>query len=106
MDDSPKIDRYTRVNASALIVFDERGGNEFNGVDGRTLHALANRGLVWFERVAPWAKTKRYRGGLTPKGRRVLELLEPHNPVQGEAGPVESIGIESSSAGHREQDQQ
>lgn len=72
------IDRYTRINVTALSVFDQQGEDEFNGVDGRTLHAFARRGLVWFECVDVWANHKRYRGGLTPRGRYVLELLEPN----------------------------
>lgn len=66
------IDRYVRENIIALEVFADDGHSEFNGIDGRTLHALARRGLVWFEAVDPWAKTKRYRGGVTDKGRAVL----------------------------------
>lgn len=65
-------DRYVRENIIALEVFDDSGHSEFNGVDGRTLHALARRGLVWFECVDPWAKKKRYRGGATDKGRAIL----------------------------------
>lgn len=71
----PKIDRYVRENHIALQVFDDRGQNEFNGVDGRTLHAFARRGLVWFtERES--SSTKRYTGGLTDAGREVLAVLE------------------------------
>ncbi|WP_156759538.1 hypothetical protein [Microbacterium karelineae] len=66
------LDRYVRENIVALQVFADDGQSEFNGVDGRTLHALARRRLVWFEVVDPWAKHKRYRGGVTAKGRAVL----------------------------------
>lgn len=66
------LDRYVRENIIALQVFADDGQSEFNGVDGRTLHAFARRGLVWFEVVDLWAKSKRYRGGLTDKGRAVL----------------------------------
>ncbi|SJN43333.1 hypothetical protein FM104_12570 [Microbacterium esteraromaticum] len=66
------LDRYVRENIIALEVFSDDGQSEFNGVDGRTLHAFARRGLVWFEAVDPFAKSKRYRGGLTDKGRAVL----------------------------------
>ena len=71
-----EIDSYVRENALGLAAFHDTGQSEFNGVDGRTLHAFARRGLVWFEAVDPWAKRKRYRGGLTEKGRRVLAELE------------------------------
>lgn len=70
------IDRYVRANIVALEVFADRGHDEFNGVDGRTLHASARRGLVWFESIDPWAKTKRYRGGVTDKGRALLARHE------------------------------
>lgn len=65
-------DRYVRENIIALEIFAERGQSEWNGVDGRTLHAFARRGLVWFEAVDPLAKSKRYRGGVTEKGRALL----------------------------------
>lgn len=85
MSEKPTIDRYTSENMIALQVFHDSGQSEFNGVDGRTLHAFARRELVWFESVDPWAKSKRYRGGLTPKGRAVLEILEDgdmdHGPL-------------------------
>jgi len=70
------VDRYVRENRFALSDFEARGHDPFNGVDGRTLHALARRGLVWFEVVDLWARKKRYRGGLTDEGRAVLEELE------------------------------
>lgn len=68
------IDRYTRENVIALQVFDDSGQNEFNGVDGRTLHAFARRGLVWFTRHNH-GRIKLYTGGLTPEGRAVLGAL-------------------------------
>jgi hypothetical protein len=74
--DKPTIDSYTRENVIALQVFHWDGQSEWNGIDGRTLHAFARRGLVWFESVDPWAKSKRYRGGLTEKGLAVLNELE------------------------------
>lgn len=71
-------DAYVRDNLVALQVWADDGQSEWNGIDGRTLHAFARRGLVWFEAVDPWAKSKRYRGGLTDKGRAVLaELATP-----------------------------
>lgn len=70
------IDRYVRENVLTLQTWDDTGQSEFNGVDGRSLYALARRGLVWFEAVDPWAKKKRYRGGLTDKGRATLAELE------------------------------
>lgn len=70
------VDRCVRENWIALSVFADRGHDEFNGVDGRTLHALANRGLVWFEVVDAKGGAKRYRGGLTDKGRPALAELE------------------------------
>lgn len=76
----PPIDSYTRENVIALQVFDWDGQSEWNGIDGRTLHAFARRGLVWFESVTPWASPKRYRGGLTDKGRTVLTALLPNEP--------------------------
>lgn len=63
-------DAYTRANVIALEVFDDRGQDPFNGVGGRTLHALARRGLVWFE-----VHDRGYTGGLTDKGRTVLAEL-------------------------------
>ena len=69
-------DRYTRENWAALQAFADSGQDEFHGVDGRTLNAFARRGLVWFDVVDPWAKSKRYRGGLTPLGRVVLAAFE------------------------------
>lgn len=66
------LDRYVRENIIALEVFADDGQSEFNGVDGRTLHAFARRGLVWFEAVDTSATRKRYRGGLTDRGRAVL----------------------------------
>ncbi|GEB46922.1 hypothetical protein MTE01_28670 [Microbacterium testaceum] len=77
---APDVDRYTRNNIIALSVFADRGSDEFNGVDSRTLHALARRGLVWLECVDPWAKHKRYRGGLTDAGRRALNALGDSAP--------------------------
>jgi hypothetical protein len=73
---SALVDGYVRENRIALEVFADAGHSEFNGIDGRTLHALARRGLVWFEAVDPWAKSRRYRGGVTDKGRAALALLE------------------------------
>lgn len=70
------VDKYTRENHIALEVWADDGQSEWNGVDGRTLHAFARRGLVWFELVDRRAKSKRYRGGLTEKGRAVLALLD------------------------------
>ena len=72
---SDKIDKYTRDNLIALQVFRDSGQNPFNGVDGRTLHAFARRGLVWFEKH-DHGLIKLYTGGLTPKGRAVLGQLE------------------------------
>lgn len=69
-------ERYLVENTVTLQVWADTGHDEFNGVDGRSLHALARRGLVWFEVVDPWAKKKRYRGGLTARGREVLAELE------------------------------
>ena len=69
------MDRYTRENIVALSVFADRGHDEFNGVDGRTLHALARRGLVWFERYEHDLRNG-YVGGLTDKGRAVLAQYE------------------------------
>ncbi|MCT2222541.1 hypothetical protein [Microbacterium paraoxydans] len=81
------LDRYVRENIIALEVFADDGQSEFNGVDGRTLHAFARRGLVWFEAVDPFAKSKRYRGGLTDKGRSVLA---EHEAAAKAADPIDS----------------
>ena len=70
------LDRYVRENIVALEVFADDGQSEFNGVDGRTLHAFARRGLVWFEVVGHDFRNKRYRGGVTAAGRAVLEEYE------------------------------
>ncbi|MGZ0070006.1 hypothetical protein [Microbacterium arborescens] len=71
------IDSYTRENRIALEVFHDSGHDEFNGIDGRTLHAFARRGLVWFEAVDyGYGARKRYRGGVTAKGREVLAAFE------------------------------
>ncbi|CAM5531875.1 hypothetical protein [Leifsonia shinshuensis] len=76
------IDDYVRENRVGLQVWADESQNEFNGVDGRTLHAFARRGLVWFEAIDPWAKKKRYRGGLTDKGRAVLHALEAEDTAR------------------------
>lgn len=81
------LDRYVRENIIALAVFADDGQSEFNGIDGRTLHAFARRGLVWFEAVDPFAKSKRYRGGLTDKGRSVLA---EHEAAAKAADPIGS----------------
>ena len=85
------LDRYVRENIIALEVFADDGQSEFNGVDGRTLHAFARRGLVWFEAVDTSAKRKRYRGGLTDKGRAVLAEHEAagHIHSRSEAGAAQ-----------------
>lgn len=62
------IDRYTRQNYLALAEFEARGQDAMHGVDGRTLHAFARRGLVWFDRDMT--------GGLTPAGKQVLDEME------------------------------
>lgn len=61
-------DRYVRDNTLALAEFEARGQDSMHGVDGRTLHALARRGLVWFDRDMT--------GGLTAAGKRVLDEME------------------------------
>lgn len=78
------LDRYVRENIIALEVFADDGQSEFNGVDGRTLHAFARRGLVWFEIVGHDFRNKRYRGGVTAAGRAVLE--EYKNDIDRENG--------------------
>lgn len=51
------LDRYVRENIIALEVFADDGQSEFNGVDGRTLHAFARRGLCGSRSLATTSET-------------------------------------------------